>query len=79
MQFSSLIVAAHCSQHGLCALTRLSHGDLKAVVVVSQDPCLLHLASPDTGWNERYSLVSRDTFPILWGPCGDCSVSDDEE
>lgn len=30
MQFSSLIVAAHCFQHGLCALTRLSHGDLKA-------------------------------------------------
>lgn len=27
---SSLVVAAHCSQHGLCALTQLSHGDLKA-------------------------------------------------
>lgn len=29
-RFSSLIVAAQRSQHGLCALTLLSHGDLKA-------------------------------------------------
>lgn len=30
LRLSSLLAAAHCSQHGLCALTRLSHGDLKA-------------------------------------------------